>query len=107
MSALRTFPALTFGHVADAAFLRKCSDSHLATQRISPDRSLKPTQMREFHPPPPSAVLCSKLLDANKPAAHRISTIIFSNFWSGELTTLASLETPVEKPKHSHQATQS
>jgi hypothetical protein len=50
----------------------------------------------------PFAVLCSKLLDSDKPAVHRILTIIFYNFWSGELTTLAAPEITVEEPKGSH-----
>lgn len=34
----RTFPTLVFGHVADAAFARSCSDVTWAAQQISPNQ---------------------------------------------------------------------
>ena len=36
-----TFPTLTFGHVADAAFARSCSRMDFAVQQVSPEQPFK------------------------------------------------------------------
>ena len=40
-SAMRTFPTLVFGYVADAAFVRKCSGVFFAVQWGSPEQPFK------------------------------------------------------------------
>jgi hypothetical protein len=41
MAAMRTFPTLTFCHVADAAFVCSCGITLLTTQWIPPERPLR------------------------------------------------------------------
>ena len=48
---MRTFPTLTFGHVADAAFVCSCGGTFLATQRISPERPLRGSKSGIPKPP--------------------------------------------------------
>jgi hypothetical protein len=84
---------------AELSFAPATADILYRTNSTEPVIETQPDARISYHA---SAVLCSKPLDADKPAAHRISTIIFYNFWSGELTTLAAPEITVEEPKGSH-----
>lgn len=36
-----TFPTLTFGHIADAAFARSCRGMDFAVQQVSPEQPFK------------------------------------------------------------------
>ena len=42
---MRTFPTLAFDHIADAAFVRSCGGTLLATQRISPNQSFRVSKL--------------------------------------------------------------
>lgn len=45
MVALRTFPALTFSHVADAAYVCSCGGTLLAAQRVSPNQPFSASKL--------------------------------------------------------------
>jgi len=44
-SAERTFPTLTFSHVADAAYVCSCGGTFLAAQRISPNQPFRASKL--------------------------------------------------------------
>ncbi len=48
LDAMRTFPALQLGHVADAAFARRCGTLFAASQPMSPDQSFKGRDFAHF-----------------------------------------------------------
>ena len=42
---MRTFPTLTFSHVAEAAFVCSCGETLLAAQRISPNQPFRSSKL--------------------------------------------------------------